>query len=276
MLKFEAEPVGPSNAPTLTRVLEYDLDAELQSHNRLSPYIFPSQLAEAIHRLWQDRTVQDIVSSGDRICRQARPHHLSSFFVEALRIASDDYVPTETDILRCRQRSTGITETRFSVPPMSIHLFDVGGQRSERKKWIHCFESVTGIIFCAALSEYDQVLMETRNQNRMAESLILFDSVINSRWFLRTSIILFLNKVDIFQHKLRRVPLEQYFQEYTGGPNVDKATKYILWRFMQRNRAKLNVYPHITQATDTSSIRLVFGAVANTIVENLLENTGFL
>ena len=44
--------------------------------------------------------------------------------------------------------------------PLSIHLFDVGGQRSERKKWIHCFEAVTSIIFCVALSEYDQVLLE--------------------------------------------------------------------------------------------------------------------
>ena len=47
-----------------------------------------------------------------------------------------------------------------------IHMFDVGGQRSERKKWIHCFESVTSIIFCTALSEYDQVLLEERNQVR--------------------------------------------------------------------------------------------------------------
>lgn len=43
-------------------------------------------------------------------------------------------------------------------------MFDVGGQRSERKKWIHCFENVTSIIFCVALSEYDQVLLEEANQ----------------------------------------------------------------------------------------------------------------
>jgi guanine nucleotide-binding protein G(i) subunit alpha len=43
-------------------------------------------------------------------------------------------------------------------------MFDVGGQRSERKKWIHCFENVTSIIFCVALSEYDQVLLEENNQ----------------------------------------------------------------------------------------------------------------
>lgn len=76
-------------------------------------------------------------------------------------------------------------------------MFDVGGQRSERKKWIHCFEAVTSIIFCVALSEYDQVLLEESGQNRMAESLVLFESVINSRWFMRTSVILFLNKIDL-------------------------------------------------------------------------------
>ncbi len=39
-------------------------------------------------------------------------------------------------------------------------MYDVGGQRSERKKWIHCFEGVTAIIFCVALSAYDLVLAE--------------------------------------------------------------------------------------------------------------------
>lgn len=96
-------------------------------------------------------------------------------------------------------------------------MFDVGGQRSERKKWIHCFEAVTSIIFCVALSEYDQVLLEESGQNRMNESLVLFESVINSRWFLRTSIILFLNKIDLLKAKLPKVPLERYFPEYTGA-----------------------------------------------------------
>ncbi len=67
-----------------------------------------------------------------------------------------------------------------------------------------------------ALSEYDQVLLEENGQNRMQESLVLFESVINSRWFLRTSVILFLNKIDIFKQKLPKVPLVNYFPEYTG------------------------------------------------------------
>lgn len=140
-----------------------------------------------------------------------------------------------------------------------LSMFDVGGQRSERKKWIHCFENVTSIIFCVALSEYDQVLLEESNQvnlfiwmlkasltwsqNRMMESLVLFDSVVNSRWFMRTSIILFLNKVDLFKQKLGRSPLGNYFPDYSGGNDVNRAAKYLLWRFNQVNRAHLNLYP---------------------------------
>jgi guanine nucleotide-binding protein G(i) subunit alpha len=155
-------------------------------------------------------------------------------------------------------------------------MFDVGGQRSERKKWIHCFEAVTSIIFCVALSEYDQVLLEEKNQNRMMESLVLFDSVVNSRWFVRTSIILFLNKVDLFKHKLPRSPLSNYFPDYSGGNDVNRAAKYLLWRFNQVNRAHLNLYPHLTQATDTSNIRLVFAAVKETILQNALKDSGIL
>lgn len=89
----------------------------------------------------------------------------------------------------------------------------------------------------------------------MQESLVLFESVINSRWFLRTSVILFLNKIDVFKAKLPKTPLENYFPEYSGGPDINKAAKYILWRFTQTNRARLSVYPHLTQATDTSNVR---------------------
>lgn len=99
---------------------------------------------------------------------------------------------------------------------ISFRMFDVGGQRSERKKWIHCFEGVTAIIFCVALSGYDLVLAEDEEMNRMIESMKLFDSICNSKWFVETSIILFLNKKDLFEEKIARSPLTICFPEYTG------------------------------------------------------------
>lgn len=267
MKLLKVECLDPANKQHAEEILDFRIDPALT-------YALTDGLPQKIFDLWRDPVIprlMDAHSSEFYLMDSA-----SYFFTEALRIGAPDYVPTETDVLRARLKSTGITETRFKMGPLSIHMFDVGGQRSERKKWIHCFESVTSIIFCTALSEYDQVLLEEKNQNRMAESLVLFESVINSRWFLRTSIILFLNKIDVFRAKLPKVPLERYFPEYTGGDDINKAAKYILWRFMQANRARLSVYPHLTQATDTTNIRLVFAAVKETILQNALKDSGVL
>jgi guanine nucleotide-binding protein G(i) subunit alpha len=264
-LKKECE--RPANKANAEKIMEFRIDP-------LMTYALSDGIADAIHELWEDPIIPRIMdehSSEFYLMDSA-----SYFFTDVQRIGASDYIPTETDVLRARIKSTGIVETRFKMGPLSIHMFDVGGQRSERKKWIHCFESVTSIIFCTALSEYDQVLLEEKNQNRMVESLVLFESVINSRWFLRTSIILFLNKIDVFRNKLPKVPLEKHFPEYTGGDDINKAAKYILWRFMQANRARLSVYPHLTQATDTTNIRLVFAAVKETILQNALKDSGIL
>ncbi len=76
------------------------------------------------------------------------------------RMADPRYMPTDQDILRSRVKTTGITETAFKIGELTYKLFDVGGQRSERKKWIHCFENVTALVFLVSLSEYDQMLYE--------------------------------------------------------------------------------------------------------------------
>ena len=128
-------------------------------------------------------------------------------------------------------------------------MVDVGGQRSERRKWIHCFENVTSIIFLVALSEYDQILFESDNevqgvfyychslinfyvykyvvglhyfsistsfQNRMEESKALFKTIITYPWFQHSSVILFLNKKDLLEEKIMYSHLMDYFPEYDG------------------------------------------------------------
>ena len=87
-------------------------------------------------------------------------HLLRSFLDDLERLGQTAYQPTEQDILRTRVKTTGIVEVHFTFKNLNFKVFDVGGQRSERKKWIHCFEDVTAIIFCVAMSEYDQVLHE--------------------------------------------------------------------------------------------------------------------
>ena len=233
MRQFEIEVGNPQNQEYCDYIMDYAVDPDPQT-------ALDTKVGEAITSIWKDTSIGKVFEhQSEFYLMDSAPY----FFDEVHRIAAPDYIPTEADVLRARTKTTGIYETRFQMGQMSIHMFDVGGQRSERKKWIHCFENVTSIIFCVALSEYDQVLLEESSQNRMMESLVLFDSVVNSRWFMRTSIILFLNKVDLFRQKLGKSPLGNYFPDYSGGNDVNRAAKYLLWRFNQVNRAHLNLYP---------------------------------
>ncbi len=187
---------------------------------------------------------------------------LPSYFDNIARIAAPDYMPNDQDVLRSRVKTTGITETTFIIGDLTYRMFDVGGQRSERKKWIHCFENVTTILFLVAISEYDQLLFEDETVNRMQEALTLFDSICNSRWFIKTSIILFLNKIDRFKEKLPVSPMKNYFPDYEGGDDYAAACDYILNRFVSLNQHETKqIYTHFTCATDTTQIRFVMAAV---------------
>ena len=85
-----------------------------------------------------------------------------SYYSNIDRLFARDYLPSDQDVLRSRLRTTGITETLFELGQLNYHMFDVGGQRSERKKWVHCFEGVHCLMFVAALSGYDQCLVEDK------------------------------------------------------------------------------------------------------------------
>jgi len=112
--------------------------------------------------------------------------------------------------------------------------------------------------------------------NRMTESMKLFDSICNNKWFVDTSIILFLNKKDLFEEKIRHSQLSVCFPEYKGPNTYEDAAGYIQMRFENLNRRKdqKEVYTHLTCATDTSNIQFVFDAVTDVIIKNNLKDCG--
>jgi len=197
------------------------------------------------------------------------------FFDNVDRFLEDNYVPTYDDILRVRVRSTGIEEATFTFDKLKLRVVDVGGQRSERRKWIHCFDCVTAVIYCASLSGYDQVLREDRTQNRMHESILLFDEVANSASFQKNDIILFLNKYDLFKEKIASIDLNVCFSNYTGGKNEEKALEFIRKRFEERvTSTTTSLYIHETTATDTENITKVISNVRETLLRQTLSKIG--
>jgi guanine nucleotide-binding protein subunit alpha len=125
----------------------------------------PRNLFDTLRFLWRDPAVREAM----RRSREFQLNDSAVYYFNAIdRMASSAYLPTDQDILRSRVKTTGITETTFKVGELTYKLFDVGGQRSERKKWIHCFENVTAMVFLVGLSEYDQTMYEDESVVRQS------------------------------------------------------------------------------------------------------------
>ncbi|KAF6732978.1 Guanine nucleotide-binding protein G(i) subunit alpha-2 [Oryzias melastigma] len=233
----------------------------------------PEEMANIIKELWADAGIQNCFTRA----REYQLNDSAAYYLNDLeRISKPDYIPTQQDVLRTRVKTTGIVETHFTFKDLHFKMFDVGGQRSERKKWIHCFEGVTAIIFCVAMSAYDLVLAEDEEMNRMHESMKLFDSICNNKWFTETSIILFLNKKDLFEKKIAHSPLTICFPEYEGPNKYEEAQAYIQTKFEDLNKRKetKEIYTHFTCATDTKNVQFVFDAVTDVIIKNNLKDCG--
>jgi len=237
--------------------------------------IIDSRIAAHMAALWRDPGIQ--VTYEHRSMYQLTDS-TAYFLDKIMEVGADGYLPSEQDVLRSRVRTTGIVENEFIIDGNQFKMFDVGGQRNERKKWIHCFSDVTAVLFVAALSAYDLVLYEDEDTNRMEEALNLFEEICNSRWFKKTSMILMLNKRDLFAEKIVKVPLTVTFKEYKGDPhNYDQCVEFIKNQFeSKRQDPSKPIYTHICCATDKNNMRHVFNAVKDIVIRRSLEEGGLL
>jgi len=151
------------------------------------------------------------------------------------------------------------------------------GVSGTSKKWIACFEGVTAVLFIGVLSEYDLVLSEDDSQNRMIETLTLFEEICNSPFFVRTAMILMLNKRDSFLEKITKVPLNvcPLFKDYDGPNTYEAGVALIQEAFIARAKNKL-IYTHITCATDTGNMKVVLDAVKDIVIRAALNDVGLL
>ncbi|ODV94817.1 hypothetical protein PACTADRAFT_3707 [Pachysolen tannophilus NRRL Y-2460] len=230
------------------------------------------QIAESIKQLWNnDKGIQQCFLRSNEFQLEGSAAY---YFDNIDKFASSDYVCTDEDILKGRIKTTGISETNFDINGYRFKVLDAGGQRSERSKWIHCFEDITAVLFVLAISEYDQKLFEDRSVNRMHEAMHLFNQLRNSRWFYDVPFILFVNKMDLFEKKLSHSPLVKYFPEYQGDPtDVEAATKFFENCFISMNKTNKPIYIHRTCATDTQSMKFVLTAITDMIIQQNLKKS---
>ncbi|XP_064477951.1 guanine nucleotide-binding protein G(o) subunit alpha-like [Ornithodoros turicata] len=229
----------------------------------------------ALKNLWNDKGVRLAVAHG----YEYELNDSALYMFENMdRICSEKYVPNSRDVLHARVRTIGIIETQFKIDDVVFRMFDVGGQRSERRKWIQCFDDVKALLYVVALSGYDMHLQEDPTVNRLQESLKLFASVVNNMFFADTSTVLFLNKLDLFRDKILYSDrhLRYYLPDYKGPDcDVDSAALYIQHRFQSSHPNKI-VFPHFTTATDTSNVQVVFQVAMDTVIRGNLKTATML
>lgn len=177
--------------------------------------LMTADLKDMLVALWNDEGIRETWNE-HRSTIQAQ-ESLEHFMNDAERVLHHDFEVKEIDWLRARLRTTGVVTEKFQVQGIPFTVIDVGGQRNERRKWIHVFSNVTSVIYVTAINEYDEVLFEDNETNRVQESLNLFEKMVNHEAFVDSGMILFLNKSDLFKEKLTRVPIR--YEDPKNPPN---------------------------------------------------------
>jgi len=236
--------------------------------------IVTAELGEDIAALWRDPSIQKT------FCRSSEYQLNDStqyYFENISRISQVGYIPIVQDVMRSREKTTGIVETSFEMQDIEFRLLDVGKQQTTLRKWIHCFEDVETVIYCVDVSEYDLKLDQDNQTNRLHQSMELFKEACNSHWFQSSDFILFLNKIDLFQEKIGRVSLSVCFPEYTGPNTFQEAIMYVRNTFLALNECEGKfVYTFYTCATDTNYLTLVFNTIREISIRKFLDTAGII
>ncbi|KAJ7061154.1 guanine nucleotide binding protein, alpha subunit [Mycena amicta] len=232
---------------------------------------FQSKYLWAALQLWEEPVVKKAWSRHNEV---SLPENLAYFISTIPRLLQKDfnYVPTEQDILHTY---TDISETAFHVIDVSLLLsvspalftIQVGGAKSERWKWTHCLQNCRTIFFVASLSGYDQGLV--------GDWYMVWTTICQTKFFKPITIILFLNKDDLFQEKIKTSPIRYHFPDFDGAEtDVMAGRQYFKERFMKlandavtmNDKLHKEIYIHITTATNTDQMHQVFAKVEGVVV----------
>ncbi|XP_022215305.2 guanine nucleotide-binding protein G(f) subunit alpha [Drosophila obscura] len=270
-----------------------------------APEYMNEEYCDHVMTLWNDVGIRACYDrSNEYPLLDSAKYFLDNF----VRISDCAYIPSTEDILHSRKITTGISQITFRVPvPKSLgggeqefRMYDVGGQRDQRNKWIQVFEGIQAVLFLVSCSEFDQNLREDPNQNRLEEALKLFRRVWQNRFLASAGLIVFINKYDIMERKIRAGKhIVDYFPEYDEfckRPQQDNCFDECDWTKMfikqklvditqepfkrhSRNNSDLitserECYYHFTVATDTRCIREVFSDVQKMILSENMSGTG--
>eukprot|EP01083_Nonionella_stella_P067876 179820_1 len=254
-----------------------------------SPYNLNDELGEKIATLWADPGMKTTLTLRSKF----QIHDNVGYFLDKIRdICKDDYQPDFEDFIRIRTRSTGfatecVDANIENFGEYTFEFTDVGGQRSERKKWMKIVvDQIQAVLYVVALSEYDMKCFEDNQTNRLIEALDLFKEIVGGKFFNGKSVLVFFNKYDLFAEKIKKVPISVAFDDFPTDGDADphdetQAVKFVASKFLQcfdGKNIKLATPLHIhrTSALDTNNIERVFRDITLDLVKTNLKKCGMM
>ncbi|XP_018013526.1 guanine nucleotide-binding protein G(s) subunit alpha [Hyalella azteca] len=303
----------PANEEALVQVLQCSINQPGKTMEETLDQKFYDNVAA----LWKDDGIQSTYA-------QQHKYQLidcAKYFLDKLENLRDpSYEPSVQDILNSRKMTTDIQKIEFKtdIPKkygggkQTFWMFDVGGQKGERNKWIQVFDGIQAVLFLVATNSFDQMTREDDTTNRLEDSLDIFDNVWTSRFLQSAGFIIFLNKQDKLKEKVvtekrslsehfpdfdkyevnardqvagedpeylrARCYIRDLFIEITKRPMPDSVRRKISIapgiKFNEEGGPKKECYPHFTTATDTDNVKLVFEDVHNMIILTNLSQIG--
>ncbi|KAI6037622.1 G-alpha-domain-containing protein [Pisolithus marmoratus] len=235
--------------------------------------------------LWNNWFVRQLLTK-----RKIRLEEAPGFFLNDLqRVTALNYIPSDDDVLRARLKTVGVSEYRCEMEAAAgreqgteWRIIDVGGSRSQRATWVPYFDDVHAIIFLAPISAFDQVLAEDRTVNRLEDSVLLWKAICSNKLLANVDLVLFLNKCDILEAKLKAgIRLAKYVRSYGDRANdLDTACKYFRSKFsaIHREYSPLprKFYAFCTSVTDTTTTAGILASVRDMVVRRNLKQSRLL
>jgi len=234
-----------------------------------------SFIATSVQVLWKDPAVQHTLNRYRKIIDV--PESTVYFFENVKRYADPKYIPNREDILNVRARTTGVMTMELKVEGTVLRFVDVGGQKNERKKWINCFDDVTAVIYVVAISDFDQLMYEDQKTNRIQDSMDQFSETINNKWFIDTPIVLFFNKQDVLEDKLKTVRFADHFPEFKESNDSTHVSDHFRNIFLKlNNNEKRDMFCYETCAKSDDNIDKVFRSIKEVILKRTLVEATML
>jgi len=204
-------------------------------------------------------------------------------------VTSLKYMPSDDDVLKARLKTVGVSEYKFEMEftagrdsGTEWRIVDVGGSRSQRPTWAPFFDDVDAIIFLAPISGFDQVLAEDKNVNRLEDSVLLWKAVCSNKLLANVDLVLFLNKCDLLEKKLKSgIQLTKYVRTYGDrGNDLDSVSKYLRGKFSAIHREyspnPRKFYAFCTSVTDPATTAGIIASVRDTVIRQHLKQSKLL